>query len=330
MIYSIINSTDIINNLLRKYKINIIQSQSYPEEIKKEYGINIRVLCIINNNLDKKIYYSYLNTNLFDVLFIRPNENKKLTINLLNNFFGSNIPNYEYKILSKNYKKIDNVNKYKLNTPFYKQIFCLYDHNKTNNNIIISFTGQIDKSRRGKKIFVFQNIFKNEDFSNKYNTDICYLYDNNLSWYLNGLSSNISNINETINYLKNIIDNYDNIIFTGTSAGGFAALLYGNILNVNTVLSFIPQTNIENYVPKNLKKNKYYNLSKYINNKTQNFIYGNKDAPPNDWHNIKQYENIKDYKNVTIILEQGKFLKEYIINNKFIDIFRNFISKKIQ
>ena len=57
---------------------------------------------------------------------------------------------------------------------------------------------------------------------------------------LDGISNNV---NQTKIYLQNILKKYNNITFIGASSGGYAAL-FGSLLNVDKVVSFIPQTNL--------------------------------------------------------------------------------------
>jgi radical SAM superfamily enzyme YgiQ (UPF0313 family) len=75
------------------------------------------------------------------------------------------------------------------------------------------------------------------------------------------------NIDETIQYLQEQIASYSNVIFLGVSSGGYAAILFGSLLKVNSVLAFIPQTIRRN---QNIDE-KYRDISIYINNTTNYF-----------------------------------------------------------
>ena len=79
--------------------------------------------------------------------------------------------------------------------------------------------------------------------------DLYFLIDANQCWYHKGIKDITNDIDETVLYLNNIIKNgkYEKVIFMGTSAGGYAAILFGSLCNcVNNVISFIPQTIISN------------------------------------------------------------------------------------
>lgn len=72
-----------------------------------------------------------------------------------------------------------------------------------------------------------------------------YFYvDGNQSWYHKGLKNITDNITETVEHLKQVISEYDKVYFLGTSAGGYAAILFGSLLNVDKVLAFKPQTHL--------------------------------------------------------------------------------------
>ena len=69
---------------------------------------------------------------------------------------------------------------------------------------------------------------------------------------LNGVSPKVSTFDALHDELRHIIDQQtpERIITTGTSAGGFPALLFGHLLRVNHVVAFSPFTfiNRENYI----------------------------------------------------------------------------------
>jgi esterase/lipase len=50
-------------------------------------------------------------------------------------------------------------------------------------------------------------------------------------------------------YLEGIIkiNKYDNICFIGNSMGGYAAILFGTLLNIDNIISFAPQTFIDKF-----------------------------------------------------------------------------------
>jgi len=146
--------------------------------------------------------------------------------------------------------------------------------------------------------------------------DLLFYIDKNQCWYHKGIQNITNNIDETVLYLNNIIKdrNYEKVIFMGTSAGGYASILFGSLCdNVNNVISFIPQTILNN--PIDLK---YSNLKNIINNNTKYIICGDTSIQDkNNAHHILHCENIDCFSNVKIININGVDMKE-LRDNGFI------------
>ena len=139
---------------------------------------------------------------------------------------------------------------------------------------------------------MFQPLFEFKNFLLK-NIDchVILIRDSKQSWYHNGINGFGDNINELKNNIKEIIKkiNYSIIITIGSSMGGYAALLFGNLLNVNGIIAFCPQTFIDKDNRKkykdarwisqiaNICDNSYYDLSKLsFQNINVQIIYGRK------------------------------------------------------
>jgi hypothetical protein len=132
-----------------------------------------------------------------------------------------------------------------------------------------------------------------------------FVIDKNNLWYHGGIKTISNDVNSTVEYLKNIIDGYEKVIFIGTSAGGYASILFGSLLNVDTVLAFIPQTIISNKGRRNKNSflnKEYINLNSHINDNTNYILYGDPLIKNiNSLHHISHCNNIKNFKNVNII-----------------------------
>lgn len=117
-----------------------------------------------------------------------------------------------------------------------KGILCDFNNRS---NLLVSFGGI--KQGIGVPMFEFFNSLKDLD------CDKIYLRDFEQAWYFKGVDQEISNFHELIEYLKYIINknNYRNVCFLGNSMGGFGALLFGSLLNVNKIIAFSPQTFID-------------------------------------------------------------------------------------
>ena len=82
------------------------------------------------------------------------------------------------------------------------------------------------------------------------NISVIFIKDFWQCWYQKGLLGISNNIQDTVTYLRQELSeiSYKKLVFIGTSAGGYASLLFGNLLNADNVLCFSPQTNIQRKV----------------------------------------------------------------------------------
>jgi hypothetical protein len=71
-----------------------------------------------------------------------------------------------------------------------------------------------------------------------------FIRDLGQSWYHCGTDGRMRNIKSTANFLSDFIaqEGIKRTVFTGNSAGGYAALLFGCMLQADIVISFAPQT----------------------------------------------------------------------------------------
>lgn len=139
--------------------------------------------------------------------------------------------------------------------------------------------------------------------------DLCFFIDKNQYWYHKGIQGITNNIDETVLYINDIIKNgnYERVIFMGVSAGGYAAILFGSLCNnVNNIISFVPQTILENPINSN-----YSNLKSVINKNSSYLLYGDKSVKnKNDVHHISHCENLEHFQNVKIIKGEKCILKQ--------------------
>ena len=172
------------------------------------------------------------------------------------------------------------------------------------------------------------------------NFDVLYLR-NQYKWYLGGLNGIGKNINHTIAFLKKEFAKYDQILCVGSSAGGYASLLFGSLLNVNFAIAINAQTDlqycVDNIDPHNnhqriqkqnlIKRSKQCPVTWSKYNKIVNVLNGNVlynvfykgDANSNNpydlvVHGDYHYEQIKSFPNVTKVQAKGlgiiKFINE--------------------
>lgn len=100
-------------------------------------------------------------------------------------------------------------------------------------------------------------------------------------WYLNGINSRVSTPELLIKFLKDETRSMK-IITIGSSAGGYASLLYGSLLNARRIIAINPQVEINSLIARSsfdrnpiLFRNLHSELSKYYD--IRNIVDINKD-----------------------------------------------------
>lgn len=168
-----------------------------------------------------------------------------------------------------------------------------------NKNVIVCFGG-MKLQMYGIPPFEFLN-YLSSNYKDTY--DLLFYIDKHQCWYHKGIDGISTTIDETCEYLNTKISQYEKVIFIGTSAGGYAAILFGSLCNVRNVVAFIPQTKLINPISR-----KYRDLKTIINPNTKYLLYGDLKYPVNDKHHISQCENLESFSNVKIV-KKDVFLK---------------------
>ena len=108
-------------------------------------------------------------------------------------------------------------------------------------NLLISFGGF--KQGLGMPVFEFYNSFSSVT------CDKIFIKDDNKAWYHKGIDEDLYSINLIYKYIKGVISegDYEKVCFVGNSMGGYAAILFGVLLNVDEILVFSPQTFINKW-----------------------------------------------------------------------------------
>jgi len=113
-----------------------------------------------------------------------------------------------------------------------------------------------------------------------------FLRDIKKQWYLTGINSKLDNPEKLFKWLKKETEGYK-IITVGSSAGGFAAVLYGQLLNAERIYTFNGQFTLEHLLDtsdevtnpvifreaQNKYLRKYYNILKFISNPVSVYYY---------------------------------------------------------
>ena len=192
--------------------------------------------------------------------------------------------------------------------------------NVFSDTLLVSFSGMA-KLFGGIQKFEFVNFLNNnfKDISKH------FYIDDHCEIYHKGISGISNNIDETVAYLQNEIKNYKNVIFFGNSGGGYAAILFGSLLKINTVIAFVPPTILRRT---NIIDEKYRDISKYINDVTTYCIYGDESIiNENNCHHISHCERINNKPNVTLIKKPILNLKNMRDSGELFIIFNNYINK---
>lgn len=103
-------------------------------------------------------------------------------------------------------------------------------------------------------------------------------------WYLAGINKNINTPERLIDFLKKETEGYKAITI-GSSAGGYAAILYGSFINTQYTLTFNPQFEIQSLLKSSSEaidplvfrikdeRIKYFNITNFINKETKIFYF---------------------------------------------------------
>ena len=149
-----------------------------------------------------------------------------------------------------------------------------------------------------------------------------FYIDLNKCWYHKGIKGISTNIDDTKKYLEEIIKDYKKVIFIGSSAGGYAAILFGSLLNISSVIAFMPQT----ILTRKDTNEKYRNIRTLLNNHTQYYIYGDISIQDiNDLHHISHCKNLENYSNCKIVYGNGLNLPQMRDNGELKKIFESVI-----
>jgi hypothetical protein len=176
-----------------------------------------------------------------------------------------------------------------------------------------------------------------------------FIRDIKKQWYLTGINKKINSIEKLYEFLLNETVGYK-VVALGSSAGGFAAVLLGSMLNAETILTFNGQFMLSDLLGSSCKRltseildpiifreknnpeiNKYYSLIPYIkNSKSIYYFY----SARSEW-DIDQFIHISDLNLQFIPFKTNHhgipFLKTNLKNllNMSVDKLQEFEGKEI-
>jgi predicted 2-oxoglutarate/Fe(II)-dependent dioxygenase YbiX/predicted esterase YcpF (UPF0227 family) len=112
-----------------------------------------------------------------------------------------------------------------------------YMEDNDSDTLLITFAGMGWK--QSIPTFIFYNFLKSYT-----NIDKLFLRDINCRYYISGIKNSTTCFKETLDMYRELIGRkkYKRIVSLGCSAGGYAAILYGQLLGLDKVIAFSPQT----------------------------------------------------------------------------------------
>lgn len=192
----------------------------------------------------------------------------------------------------------------------------------------------------------FQEKISEKNFFEWYGTRIkdahkhIFIRDIQKQWYLEGINKDINSVEKLYLFLEKETENYK-VITLGSSAGGFAAVLFGSMLNAEKILSFNGQFMVEDLLETSDKNtdpiifrnknnsdiNVFYSLKKHIKNPKTIFYFCSQKS---EW-DYSQYLHVKDIP-LNVIFFNTKhhgipFLKNAL--QKVINVEHNALSKYV-
>lgn len=192
-----------------------------------------------------------------------------------------------------------------LNSDIIKMSYMEIIKNITSKKLFVTFSGR-QQGLASMTIFEFKNFLEQEFPS----YDKIFCRDEKVKWYNHGLTDYTSDVRQTLSFLNNKINGYDEVVFIGASMGGYAAILFGSLLNVKTVIAFRPQTIISSLIDD--YEQDFVDVKPFINKQTRYFIYGDSAiSDPTDIHSIEHCRRLNKQDNINIIEIDNFDLKSY-------------------
>lgn len=121
-----------------------------------------------------------------------------------------------------------------------------------------------------------------------------FIIDKHKCWYQKGVSGVSTDVDSTCTFLRNLVQGYKTVTFMGVSAGGYAAMLFGSLLQVQHVVAFIPRTLL-------VEESRYADLKDFINQSTKYSLVGDLSVEDvNDNHHFSQIARLPESPNIVV------------------------------
>ena len=283
--YTIMYKNYLVHDELSEYRKELISHWNDTEVANdNDIIIPINILKIENIDLDKYTFKELEKYTSKDILISKQSYRYIIT----------NIANYANLSLENEFDQIiDLYNKGTLSLCYRNDTLDTY-------HVIKDYSSSDDKS--------LVIIFSDREYFNFYLESYCknrlFIREDSKNWHLKGIKNKTTNVEDTVKYLKEKIQESKakNVITLGYSAGGFAAILYGKLLNVRKIIAIDPDYNLNNKTLQEdlLSQKKYFNLGKTKGFCKDIIIFSNNKIPASKNTTIYNYTNV--------ILDQNLFL----------------------
>lgn len=183
--------------------------------------------------------------------------------------------------------------------------------------LIISFSSHAAPIN-GKRTFEFVN-FLDANYSSY---DKFFYIDMKNFCYQKGIENISTDVESTVLYLKDKIKDYEEVTIIGHSGGGYAAILFGSLLNVENVISITPPTILSD----KYEGFDHLNLQEIINDKTNYYLVGDTNSEVYESHHIRHCENIEMFSNVKVYRFRNVDIREFRTSGKLLEIFKKILN----
>lgn len=164
--------------------------------------------------------------------------------------------------------KTKNIEVYNIDNGQNRTLICFSGNGLFVKNDEVTFKKTIIDDNR----YEWKNLCKHPKFETYYG-QIIFVRDVFKQWYVNGINSECTSVDDLISLLKSIIPEKNIIVTVGNSAGGYMAMLVGIKLKAKSIFSFSGQFSIWDQVDKapllqkyknDVTRNKYYDISQLL------------------------------------------------------------------
>lgn len=222
---------------------------------------------------------------------------------------------------------LKNIDKNSSNHYIYNNLHFLSKQRRNNKNLVIIFHGAVMQGKNIKRKGINRTIFRGYDYNIRDTDIICitdYLLkkynDYSVNWALSTVRFHVEDVYRTLFSFLKKRKQYKNVVFTGTSAGGYPSLKYAAIYN-SVALIANSQIYLENY-------GGFATLKNMLEKNSDKVLYKNREIETilakNKPKHVFIYNNIRDSTYSRDLEPLIKYIKKTGINNLFtIKIFKD-------